>query len=196
MTDCHTVQQSFDDLRAGTIRPGQAAHVRRHLQRCAACRAFYQDVSHLRSALAEPVPPLPRRLSERVKRRYRLPQRVAVAAMLLLLVGGFVLRTDLVGVAQSPSFVEDWTRKTIDLALDSEKALPGVHIRLELPLGVEVEGRPGERVLAWQDDLDAGANRLSIPLMLEQGAKGELVASVEHDGRRREFRIGLGEEAR
>jgi hypothetical protein len=194
-TNCTTVQQNLDDLRAGRLSSLLAEPMRAHLQRCPRCSAFGDDVDRLKAALATPLAPAPASLIQQLQNHRRPAARrrasLALAASLLLAVAAVALT-----LAPSPgpsplAQPEQWREHTLRLALDSPRTLEDVSFRLELPAGAEIQGRPGERVLQWTDDLAAGANRLTIPLRLQAGAHGEMVTTLEHEGRSRELRVSL-----
>lgn len=84
----------------------------------------------------------------------------------------------------------------VHLLIDSERVLQGVTITVTLPGQMAVVGfGPGEP-LKWQTDLDRGHNLLSLPVVAGAEGAGRLVATVEHDGRRREIVVELQAHAR
>ena len=196
--NCLMTREALDDLRSDRLPPDAAGAVQAHLGACPACRAFDVDRAHLRSLLvSERLPPVPASLWHAVRAPAPatafLPRWAwQVAAILLVAVGlGWLAAAPLrsrLPEAQpaTPSL------QTVVLAVESATELSEVTLRLMLPPGVHVEGYPGQSELAWQEQLAAGVNRLQIPLRMEPGVPGTLVARVEHEGRHREFHIPLG----
>lgn len=194
MMDCHSVQDALDDLRDGRLNARSAAQARGHLRECPACAAQAADAERLRAVLGGPVVPLRPAVLEGLRRRAGDGRRrLTAAASLVLAVAAGALWWGQQAAAPTPTdwLADGWESRTVHLALDSERALEGVQFSLELPTGVEVQGHPGRSSLHWQDDLTVGANRLSVPLVLQAGAGGEVVARVEHEGRSRELRVSL-----
>jgi len=50
-------------------------------------------------------------------------------------------------------------------------------------------GRPGLRELRWQADLQAGANSLELPVVVQRGEGGIVTASVSYGQDRRRFAV-------
>jgi hypothetical protein len=71
--------------------------------------------------------------------------------------------------------------RAVDLELASPRALEDAEIELELDGAIELEGYAGLRELSWRTDLDAGANRLSLPVIV-RGPEGGFVRVVVRDG--------------
>lgn len=195
MTDCRTVQQDIDALLAGEHGHAAAEEAHRHLANCPACRAYLSDVRTLRETLASAGPDampgaIRRRLLHRQRRAWQAGTGVAAALALVT-----VLATSLWqgGDAPEGNPSEDWREVTVNLRLDSREALSQVRIRLELPEGVVVDGHPNRTTIAWTDDLEAGDNRLRVPLLLRGEPTGELIARLEHQGRSRELRLAPDE---
>ncbi len=197
--DCRTLQTDLDAILDGSRGQATLTGARTHLNQCAACRAHVADVRTLQRALATgELGGMPADVRQRLLRNRHTPVLTGVAGV----AAGVVLAAVVVLLwpdADSPGdqvvAVDDgdWQTTTVQLDFRSERALTGVRFSLELPDGTEVKGHPGQRVLSWEDDLDQGANRLRIPLVLTNEPGGELVARLEHDGRSRELRLTADE---
>lgn len=77
----------------------------------------------------------------------------------------------------------------VRLVFRSPRALSGVTIHLQLPPGVELDGRPGLRELSWQTELQSGANVLELPVIVRQGPGGVLIANVSRGQDHRQFTV-------
>jgi hypothetical protein len=77
----------------------------------------------------------------------------------------------------------------VSLMFRSPRSLTGVTITLQLPEGVELAGHPARRELAWQADLQAGANRLDLPVVVRHGGGGVLTAQLAHGRDRRQIAV-------
>ncbi len=207
--NCLTAQHDLDDLRAGRLDTDRAEETRAHLETCPHCRAYAEDIASLKSRMeAAPMPPAPSDLLLGVREASRLPLRLALAAAVAFLVlgGSLVLlprfhwEETVTAPVPAPTPLAPMApahpvqiARTVVLAVVATQDLAGVKLRLVLPPGAEVEGRPGETRFEWDDDLLVGTNRLRLPLLLAPDVEGSLEARVEHQGRSREFRVSLAE---
>ncbi|MCU7858569.1 MAG: hypothetical protein KZQ86_01790, partial [Candidatus Thiodiazotropha sp. (ex Lucinoma kastoroae)] len=75
------------------------------------------------------------------------------------------------------------------LVFNANDDLLQVDFTFLLPPGVVMEGFPPQHVITWQDRLVKGRNVLNLSLVASQGASGEIVAMISHEGKERLFRI-------
>jgi len=116
----------------------------------------------------------------------------AIAAGLVLwVVGGVFMSTPSVPPsADIPAVVMTVEEpRTVNLVFAATEALPNATLIVSLPVGVELEGFPGRREISWQTSLDEGRNLLPLTLIAESGAEGILLATLNHDDRKRTFRL-------
>ncbi|QIT56713.1 hypothetical protein HC341_16840 [Aquisalimonas sp. 2447] len=197
--DCQTLQSDLDAILDGNRGQALLAEVREHLGQCPACRAHVADVRALQRALADgdrsgmPAATRQRLLRSRHVTAFTGAAGVAAGVVLAVVVTLLWPGTDHPGEEVARVDDSDWRTTTVQMEFRTERALSGVRFSLELPEGTELEGHPGQRRLSWEDDLEAGANRLRIPLILTNEPGGELVARLEHDGRSRELRLAADE---
>jgi len=81
--------------------------------------------------------------------------------------------------------------QTVNLVFNTSLALQNATLTIALPEHIEIDGMPGQRQIQWQTDLQSGKNILPIPLLAKAQASGELIASVEQDGKTKTIRIHL-----
>ena len=79
--------------------------------------------------------------------------------------------------------------RTVNLVFSSTEALDSATLTVSLPAGVELAGFPGQREISWETRLSEGRNLLPLKLIALTPAGGELLATLEHDDRNREFRL-------
>lgn len=79
--------------------------------------------------------------------------------------------------------------QAIGLRFRSERALSDVTIELQVPEGIELAGYPGQRTMSWTVDLQVGANRLDLPVIVRRGVSGVLVASLLYGQDRKQFAV-------
>ncbi|WP_250461589.1 hypothetical protein [Microbulbifer litoralis] len=187
--DCNRARRQLESMRGW----GDGALLQ-HLRRCADCRDCAGEL-RVRDLLGTLPAPEPAAGFERRLVAAALPERrppasrlrgwqFATAAGLLLAVLVVCFR------GQSPVVPVSMTTPPISVSLDTPRNLSGATIRVSLPPNLALEGYGDTRQLQWRADLNAGANRLTLPLRL-RGAAGEaeIVIRVEHGGAYREFRV-------
>lgn len=197
--DCKAVNQHLDTNAFGEL----TAELREHLARCATCRKSWSLGRAVVDTLGVlPVPPIPAGFAERVlANAYRQAERVndprrraqgwglALAATFLLGIGfGIALMWNAGGHADSYRTLADGTlvltpgnTTTVRIALDAERAIGNVDFVIDVPAGMEIEGHPGERQVAWSGELKQGRNVLGLSLIAQAGANGVLTTELHHD---------------
>jgi hypothetical protein len=81
--------------------------------------------------------------------------------------------------------------RRMDIAIETDRELQGATITIILAGNVELEGFEGQRELSWSTDLDAGINRLSLPLIATGTNGGQLVVRLDHPQSEQVFVIEL-----
>jgi hypothetical protein len=81
--------------------------------------------------------------------------------------------------------------RSVNLVFDSRAAVGDVELTVDLPLGIELVGRPGERRVVWHTALAAGSNALPLTLVARGGTGGELAARLRHGDERKTFAVEL-----
>lgn len=79
--------------------------------------------------------------------------------------------------------------RTVNLVFASATALADATLTVSLPVGIELQGFPGQSEISWQTSLNAGRNLLPLKLVALTPVGGELLARLEHDNRNRVFRL-------
>mgnify|MGYP006897451844 CR=1 FL=1 len=79
--------------------------------------------------------------------------------------------------------------RTVNLVFSSTQALDLATLTVALPAGIELAGFPGQREISWETRLSEGRNLLPLKLVALTPTGGELLATLEHDDRNREFRL-------
>jgi hypothetical protein len=84
----------------------------------------------------------------------------------------------------------------VQLVLNSNRTLENVTVTVDLPAHLALKGYADSRHLEWSTNLSAGGNKLVLPVQLRRelqeqfdGAEGEILVMLEHEGRRKQFRI-------
>ena len=78
---------------------------------------------------------------------------------------------------------------TVNLVFASATRLDSATLTVSLPVGIELEGFPGQREISWKTSLNEGKNLLPLTLIALTPTGGELLARLEHEDRDRTFRL-------
>ncbi len=81
--------------------------------------------------------------------------------------------------------------RSVNLVFDSRAAVGDVELTVDLPVGIELVDRPGERRVVWHTTLAAGSNALPLMLVARGGTGGELAARLRHGEERKIFAVAL-----
>ncbi len=81
--------------------------------------------------------------------------------------------------------------RNMTFSIDSAETLADAEIHVTLTGGIELEGRTGQRDVRWTTDINAGVNRLMLPVIAVGGEYAELLVEVEHDGKTQRFRVPI-----
>lgn len=81
--------------------------------------------------------------------------------------------------------------RQMDIAIETGDALKGATISIILAGSVEIDGYSGQRELSWAEDLDAGINRLSLPLVATGANGGQIVVRLSHPRTEKIFVVKL-----
>jgi hypothetical protein len=81
--------------------------------------------------------------------------------------------------------------RTINLVFDSAWALAEVEFTVDLPPGIELADRAGERRIVGQAKLTAGDNALPLTVVARSGSGGQLAARLRHGDQQKVFVVDL-----
>ncbi len=204
--DCQQIEQLIDSYLDGELDLKQEAEFHAHLDGCNECRQQLQQAEEIMAGLKRvTVPPMTpgfaegavRQASSQIKQR---PHRgafiagfssAAVAGIaLLFVVAGLLPNGNNVNTNTLPEvMISVDSMHTVNLAFDVANSIQNATLNITLPENVEVVGFPGMSQLSWQTSLTQGRNILPLPLKGTANADGELIATVEHDGKTKSIRI-------
>jgi hypothetical protein len=81
--------------------------------------------------------------------------------------------------------------RQMDIAIETDQALTGATIRILMAGSIEIEGFSGQREISWVEDLDAGVNRLSLPIVATGDEGGQVVVRLTHPNSEQLFVVNL-----
>lgn len=205
--NCQTIRMQLQ-ARGGSRSLGEVA---RHCRKCASCAEFADDLRLQGLLTSMPLREAGEDFEDRVlhaalvssAKPVRQPARAPWAVAAALVVG-------LAVALQWSAFRNaEETRPTsmlslselapLELRLDSGQALQNVKLSVDLPLELALEGYPDTQHLEWTSNLSAGSNKLVLPVQFRrevaaamhssQLAESIVTVTLEHEGRRKTFRI-------
>jgi hypothetical protein len=213
MINCKQFRSLWSRYWLKELAPDELLGLQRHLASCPRCSSYDRQMQSVVACLKGLSGPAGNDLkSERVEQlierayhRYRIAARgrQALAATLVAgFIGGILFWAAVSHIRVETSYpVISHTQtiflptegiKNISLAIDSDRAVSAVTFTIELPAGVELDGYPGQSRLSWQGQLQAGLNRLTLPLITrDQVHAGVLKARIEYDGGGQELNLPL-----
>lgn len=140
-------------------------------------------------ATAESQPRAPRRLGVLARWETWLGAGLGAAAAVvgtILLLGSDVPVAPVAGVTLAVN-----ESRNVEVLIDSERTLDGATIRVATTGVVELAGHDGRHELEWRTRVERGRNVLSLPVVARAEGNAQLVAVIEHQGRKREIALNL-----
>ncbi len=80
---------------------------------------------------------------------------------------------------------------TVNLLFTSRAQVDGVRFTIDLPPGIEANGKAGVRRISWSAPLAAGDNLLPIELVARSGGGGQLAARLQHGSSHKTFVVDV-----
>lgn len=205
--NCQHIQTHIDDYMDGSLVAEEAEQFDAHVAHCVDCQAIVAKAEALQVGLRSiEVPAMSPGFAERAitqaagEPTKRSHQNAFVAGFGSALVAGFAILLVVVGLLPGGGPMDEGLTEiaisieapqTVNLAIDVAQAMDNATLSIVLPANVEVVGYPGLTELTWQTDLEAGRNVLPLPLKGIALAEGELLASVEQDGKKKLIRFSI-----
>ena len=193
-------------LASGSLAGAERGSVLAHVDRCEDCRAALRGAEALAELAARDTGTPPVGLFEAVvekavsqparaprDNRFWIGASFGAIAASLLAVGLFFGWTDShVPTASVPEFFVSLEEpRQMNLAFETDRVLDGARITILLSGSVEIDGYGPRRELSWTDDLEAGVNRLSLPVIANGLEGGQIVVRLEHPQSEQVFVVRL-----
>jgi len=207
--NCEWVADRISDLVAERLPTGERAQCLGHIAGCPDCSDAYRGASALLELRAQPVEAAPAGLFERVMERAveGTPRHQAgrgrfwlgtafggaIAATLLVaaLALGWLVRPPADDSTMAEFYVSREETRPMYLAIEADKPLPGARISVLLSGNVQLDGFGDRRELSWNDDLEAGINKLTLPLIAVGADGGQMVVRLSHPDSEQVFVVRL-----
>lgn len=205
---CKQLTNELDDYVDGQMDPAAKATLAAHIENCGDCRALLEDERQLRESLKDygasrmPHPDaafFDRALAKAAQNGTRRQRNrwimtgvggTIAAGLVLWMLGGAFLNMPVAPEAAIPSIAMTLEEpRDLNLVFSSATALANATMTVVLPPGVEVAGFAGQREITWITSLTAGKNVLPLTLIATSPQGGELMATLQHEGDDRTFRV-------
>jgi len=85
---------------------------------------------------------------------------------------------------------------TVNLLFTSLTAIESVRFTIDVPTGIELNGKAGVRRIEWSAPLAAGNNVLPLELVARTGNGGQLAARLQHGTLQKTFAVDVAVGAR
>lgn len=206
---CDTIAGILPDIIAGGLSPSEIADCRQHINECGDCAHALRGTAALqqlrdRRASRAPTGLLGRITAELEAREPGSGRKGfwlgtafggALAASLVaaaLTLGWIGPPENPVGSPAAAEFtVALGESRSMDVAIETLQALEGAEISIMLSGGVELDGYGGRRELSWTTNLEAGVNRLSLPIIAVTPDGGRMIVRLSHPQSEQIFVIDL-----
>ncbi len=203
---CDFNKESIRLLARGSLAGEEQDSVLAHVERCEDCRQALRGARALvelaeretgsppdglfeavvEKAVSQPAP-APR------DNRFWMGAGVGAIAASLLAVALFLgLNDSRVPADSVPEFaVSIEEPRQMNLAFETDRVLEGAQITILLSGSVEIDGYGPSRELSWTENLDAGVDRLSLPIIANGFDGGQIVVRLEHPQSEQVFVVQL-----
>ena len=182
-------------LAAGTLPDEQRTACMNHIAGCSDCEDALQGAIAMHAVRSQQTDAAPHGSFERVMRRTLDASKRQASGQRFWLGAGFggAIAASLLAVAfalgmlavpEQPAVAEFMLSmeesRPMHLAIESDRPLQDATISILLSGDVQLEGFGDRRELSWTDDLDAGVNKLTLPLKAVGENGGQLVVRLSH----------------
>jgi hypothetical protein len=200
--NCRIAKSLMQDAADGKLNGADTGLLNAHLEECATCRKEYRQTAMLLEALrAIPVPPPSPGFAERALRNatrsqppatrshhFRLAAGIAASLFLLFLASTMMLENNLRTNDTDLVLLGDEVT-TIRVAIESERAVDGIRMTIDVSDNLEIGGYRDQRAISWVTRLEPGVNLIRLPVSAIAGGDGEIVARVGLGEHEKVFRI-------
>ncbi len=192
--NCEAASARIRALASGELAAEERAAAMVHIEHCAECRSALHGAEALNAlharGMAQPPEHFFNTVIETVGRTVgRAPDRsrfwlgagfgavaASIFAIALFLNWGGVAPTSV-----TEQFLVSLDEpRTMSIAFETDKKLSGATISILLAGDIEIDGYGTRRELSWSENLEAGVNRLSLPIIANGISGGQMVVRLTH----------------
>lgn len=206
--NCEQITKRIDTVSALPLSDAERRSWSEHLANCDECQWVLQGAEALQVVRNQPDVDPPEDLFENILNRTAQTQQQPKQRKQFWLGAGFggavaaaiVVAVMTLGVFSEPAqdlptpvefMVSMHETRNLYIAIDAEYSMDGAKLSVVLPVGVALSGFNGQRELVWTDDLVAGVNKLTLPLIALGQGGGQMVVTLDHENNHQVFIINL-----
>jgi hypothetical protein len=200
---CEDIEDLLNAHADADMTTAKRQEVEAHLLACDDCNSAWRAAESLRRYRALPTPLPSEALIARIA-ALRQPSRATkrlspwIAAVGGALAAGIAVvafnyfRAAADGVRAVPSLTMSLNEtRDVSVTIDSPEAFMDVEVRVLLAGGIQLQGFRARRELKWKTDLEAGVNRLTLPIVASDSSGGKLMVAVGHGDKQRAFVVQI-----
>lgn len=205
--NCKTIAENMPGIVSGELNSTLLADCEQHIRQCDDCRDALHGAESLAHLRERPTTPTPARLFERIVSNLERPAAgsrrrgfwlgtgfggaIAASLLALALTLGWIGPAVQENGAVAEFVVALGEPRSMNVAIETDRALAGANISIVLSGGVELDGYGHRRELSWTTDLEAGVNRLSLPVLAVAPSGGQMVVRLDHPDSAQVFVVRL-----
>jgi hypothetical protein len=204
--NCEKVANRIQHIAAGTLQDDEQQACMNHIAGCDACSFALEGAVAMWTVRSQPAEPAPDGLFERVMARSVISSRGRDSGRRFWLGAGFggaiaasllavAVALGLLAVPEQPAMAEFYVSTTearpMHVAIEAERRLDGATISIVLSGDVRIDGYRERRELVWTENLDAGVNKLTLPLIAISDEGGQMVVRLDHPDSEQLFVVQL-----
>jgi hypothetical protein len=200
---CEDIESLLNEHADAPLTKMQQQAVDAHLATCEDCSSAWLAARVLRKHRSLPTPvPSPTLIANLAAMRQPIVTRRtspwvaaiggALAAGVALVAFDYYRAAPADGARTVPSLTMSLNEtRDVKVTIDSPEALMDVEVRIVLAGGIELEGFRDRSELKWKTDLQAGINRLTLPIVAADSSGGKLLVAVGHGAKQRAFVVQI-----
>jgi hypothetical protein len=206
--NCETVAEHIGRFVSGNLRPEQLVGCKQHIAGCPRCADALRGAEALALLKRRDTGDAPAGLFEKMSNELgeaagqgRTGHRFwlgtgfggAIAASLfaLALALGWI-GTPTTHAPEVAEFMAALSEpRSMNVAIETDRPLEGARISILLSGGIELDGYGSRREVTWNADLQAGVNRLTLPVIAVDQAGGQIVVRLSHPHSEQVFVVRL-----
>lgn len=206
--NCELTYERLVSMNSKSLAEFERRQLSAHIQSCETCQHTARAVAGLQIIKEQEIHTPAEGLFERIMKNTVRPVKRAsagsrfwlgagtggaIAASIVLAVMSFGLFTSSqplpADIAEFRVLLNEPTE--VNIAIDLERDLSGATIRIILTGDIALDGYGNRRELSWTADLQAGVNKLTLPIVAVSDKGGQLLVQVEHVSGQKTFYIDL-----
>jgi hypothetical protein len=209
--NCEQFEQLIDDFQQSTLDLTQNSHADEHLQTCQQCKLallIHNDYKYQMHTFRAPEPKpgaigkLMYKAREANKQHYNSQQHtftqgfIAASILALILIAGLSLLNN---IEPTPGAItqnaEKLSYQQVVVVINVPTNMPDASLALQIPDSIELDGFDGMSLVKWQVNLQRGANKLILPVVIKPGTDISqplfIAATIGYKDQKKGFQLPL-----